>query len=367
MSIKLVDILRDPHQSQGLSLNQWSELVSEARFFSMLSQLRSVFTGAGIWDEIPNAAKTAIQSDIYTSKNQRRLLEIEARELSTIFTQANITFTYLKGAAYQLMHLKPFTGRLMADIDVLVAKQDLAKAEQILLSNMWMSSSVTDYDDKFYREWSQEIPPMRHFERGTELDVHFNILPTILKNAPDASYLLSQTQVLPDYPNASHLKPSALTFHSMVHLFFESEYHKGIRDLYDLKLLIEHFESDSFWQDLMALDQQARNGDCVYLALRYCHRVFGVQVPAEVSAHYEQYKYNEPVQSLIDWSFIRVFCRYYPKHQLPLHSVAEAVLYWRGHLKRMPWYRLIPHLLKKSWRKIFEEEEKSIGSMFDEQ
>jgi len=105
---------------------------------------------------------------------------------------------YLKGSAYHLAGFSEFSGRLMSDIDILVSEATLPKVEKALKETGWLSTHLNDYDQKFYRQWSQEIPPMRHLKRRTELDLHFNILPKTLKESPTPSLLRSQAVDISD-------------------------------------------------------------------------------------------------------------------------------------------------------------------------
>ena len=90
----------------------------------------------------------------------------------------------LKGAAYIALGLPLAEGRRIADIDILTEKQNLRAAERELIFYGWAKTKTDDYDQRYYREWMHEIPPLQHRQRGTVVDVHHNILPPILKRAP---------------------------------------------------------------------------------------------------------------------------------------------------------------------------------------
>ena len=97
------------------------------------------------------------------------------------------SLVFLKGAAYIAKNLSCSFGRTFSDIDVLVKKQDLPRIEQTLKFSDWLKTEIDDYDEKYYRTWMHEIPPLQHVHRGTILDVHHNILPSTNKNTPDAN------------------------------------------------------------------------------------------------------------------------------------------------------------------------------------
>ncbi len=172
-----------------MSPRELSQIVAEARYYNMLAQLKPLCEQSDIWFELPVEFQRHVLSAEYTYTNQLRLLAQEHHHISQLFSRLNIRWVYLKGAAYQLADISYMQGRLMNDIDILVPQEQIAMAEEALMEHGWLHKKLTDYDDKFYRDYSQEIPPLRHFDRQTELDVHFNILPTILNHGPDPRHL----------------------------------------------------------------------------------------------------------------------------------------------------------------------------------
>lgn len=239
---RLADVLIEPSKLTKIPLSSVSEVISEARYHSMLSQLSYICKQRDCWDELPQKLKEHLTASEHAYVNQKAQLQFEAEEFSCLLSPLGINWVYLKGSAYHLADMSEFRGRMMADIDILVSEQDLPLVESTLASNGWVQSHVNDYDDKFYREWSQEIPPLHHFERRTELDLHFNILPKTIQQSPNSEVLVENSLTLEPgsqkEKGARILSPEAMAIHSSVHLFYESEFHKGFRDLYDLYLQI---------------------------------------------------------------------------------------------------------------------------------
>lgn len=344
----LTDILADPHRFTSLSAKDQSKIIAEARYFNMLAQLKPVFGTSGEWDALSPKVKQHINAAYTIFTHQQTRLLYEKRHFQQLFCSLNIEWTYLKGAAYHLAHFPEFHGRLMSDIDILVKESSLPKLEKALQKQGWLPTHLNDYDQKFYRQWSQEIPPMRHLHRRTELDLHFNIVPKTLKESPDPILLLAQTLEI-DVSSGKILNPPAMVVHSAIHLFYESDFSKGTRDLYDLYLLLTKFSTQpDFWKDLMRLQTQIGNGDSVFYALRYCQQAFQLTIPEQVQDFYQQYQPNRIKSKLADFAFKRAFIYSYPEHRLLGHQIAVWMLYVRGHLKRMPLRLLLPHLLRKS-------------------
>ncbi len=346
----LTKCLADPTCFLTLTKKQQSLVIAEARYFNMLAQLKPAFEKTGLWEQLPSSIKQHIHAAHAIFVHQQDQLYFEKRQFQKIFTALNIEWVYLKGSAYHFAGFSEFSGRLMSDIDILVSEAVLANVEKALKEQGWLSTHLNDYDQKFYRQWSQEIPPMRHLKRRTELDLHFNILPNTLKESPNPSLLRSQAVDIDDNENTGKiLSPAAMVIHSAIHLFYESEYSKGVRDLYDLYLLLTRFTNQpEFWNQLMELQTQIGNGDSMYYALRYCQQAFDLVVPQHVEVFYQQYKPSHLKLTVADFAFKRALFHSFPTNRLPGHQAAIWILYIRGHLKRMPVKLLIPHLLRKA-------------------
>ena len=53
------------------------------------------------------------------------------------------------------------------------------------MAHGWLRMKIDPYDDRYYRVWMHEIPPLRHRERKTEIDLHHTILPRTSRLKPD--------------------------------------------------------------------------------------------------------------------------------------------------------------------------------------
>ena len=69
------------------------------------------------------------------------------------------------------------SGRVFADVDILIAQPLLGEAESLLTLQGWMSDKLDAYDQRYYRQWMHELPPLQHMRRSSVIDVHHAILP----------------------------------------------------------------------------------------------------------------------------------------------------------------------------------------------
>lgn len=346
----LIDVLITPRLLISLSAQNQSLIISEARYFTMLAQLYYLYESEGLLDKLPQKIRTHLHNSTYQYQCQHAKLLDEKGYFVDLFTAHNFRWIYLKGSAYQLSNMPYFKGRMMGDIDILVEEDALASVEHCLLQQGWMAKKVTDYDDSFYRKLAHEIPPLTHLIRKVDLDVHFNILPRTIKQRIDPQLLFAASIPLEGNNNERTLLPAAMLFHSAIHLFSESEFHKGLRDLYDIRLFIQaHQQDDAFWQQLIELHQKLGHQQSLFLALRYARIIFNATIPRKISRYYHAYRPSRAHLALLDYCFIPVFTHSFAPRQTFKVKCASAFLYLRGHLKRMPLPMLIMHLSRKSW------------------
>jgi hypothetical protein len=120
--------------------------------------------------------------------------------------------------------LPPAQGRLFADIDILVPKAALAQAESTLMLHGWLSSHHSAYDQRYYRRWMHELPPMTHIRRKSNLDVHHNLLPETARLRTRPELVIAASQPIPCYQSLRLPCLEDLVLHSATHLFHEGEW-----------------------------------------------------------------------------------------------------------------------------------------------
>ena len=94
--------------------------------------------------------------------------------------------------------LPPSRGRLLSDVDLLVPRERLDSFEQTLLGHGWESVKLEEYDQRYYRTWMHELPPLSHPERGLEVDIHHTISPLTSRLSPDPARLIADSIPLAD-------------------------------------------------------------------------------------------------------------------------------------------------------------------------
>ncbi len=346
----LLEVLCQPARAGTLDLPRWDLLVRQARRAELLGHLHWLLAQEGLLPAVPPAPLVHLESARVYARAQQRVVRWEARCILRALAPLEIPVVFLKGAAYLLAGLPNSEGRLFSDVDILVPRPRLEAVERELMRHGWMSTHLDAYDQRYYRTWMHELPPLRHIRRRTVLDVHHNILPDTARLHPRASRLLADA--VPAGRNALVLSPPDMVLHSATHLFHDGELERGLRDLVDLDLLLRHFGTDEgFWE---ALPRRAAELDLqrpLYYALRHCRRLLDTPVPSAVLEAVADAAPPPPLRALMDVLFGRGLEVDHDSCRAVGDGLARWLLYMRSHYLRMPLYLLIPHLLRKASRR----------------
>jgi hypothetical protein len=225
--------LRDPAVVLGWDLAQWEYVIRLSRRLRLLGRLAEGVAAAGLLEQVPAQAARHLRAEMHVSRWRTAALRWVLERVDTALAQAPYPRVLLKGAAYLGQELPIAHGRLPSDADILVPLEHLADAQARLLRAGWAEAGMDDHDQRYYREWSHELPPMRHPLHALELDLHHNIVPPVARATVDAAPLLARLQ--PSiWPGWQVLQPADQVLHSATHLFGDSEARDRLRDLVDL-------------------------------------------------------------------------------------------------------------------------------------
>jgi hypothetical protein len=349
MNNLLLRALRNPRLAVSLSLPEWELLVRQARHANLLARLAHRLQACGDMGRIPPQPRRHLVAAQLLAQAQREEVRREVRFIADALASIDTPVILLKGAAYVMAGLPSAEGRLFSDIDVLVDRKQLNQAEAALMLAGWATTHHTPYDQRYYRQWMHEVPPLLHLKRQTVLDLHHTILPLTARLKPDAHKLIAAARPLPGHPKLWTLAPTDLVLHSMTHLFHNEEMSHGLRDLSDLDLLLRHFGAEEgFWA---CLAERARELDLtrpLYYGLRYTARLLDTSVPPQAVSQIKRYAPPGFLRPLMDGLWKRGLG--------PLHCTATdacarpalSALYIRAHWLRMPPLLLARHLFVKA-------------------
>lgn len=348
----VVHALRHPGELPGLTLPQWETLVRQARQADLLARISVQIEARGLHAEVPPAPRAHFDAARWVAAAQRDEVLREIGHLRRALAPLELPVLLLKGAAYLAVQLPSAAGRVFSDTDILVPKARLADAESALMMNGWMGTHHDAYDQRYYREWMHELPPLEHLQRRTVLDVHHTILPETARLKPDAGKLIAAARPVAGMEGVSVLAPVDMVLHGITHLLHNEELSHGLRDLSDLDLLLRHFGVDpDFWP---ALVERAREMDLarpLHYALHSAQRILSTPVPAQTLTAAAHAAPGWPLSALMDALWWRALRSQHRTTAPRWTGAALFMLYVRAHWMRMPPLLLTRHLAVKAWKR----------------
>lgn len=330
----------------NMSPENWESITRVARSAAVLSRIASNYkTKFSV--QLPEYIVEQFEATNRHAELLKQQVFFEAHELDQHISKCSSQpAIFLKGAAYVLSQNSTGQGRIFSDIDILVKKDDLPRIEKRMQAFAWFPNSIHDYDQKYYREWAHEIPPLVRAVRGTVADIHHNLIPLISGKAPDINLFLDQLRQLDCgyYVLSAH----AMTLHSVIHLFYQEEFIHGFRDLSDLHLLFnENQNNPAFYDDLLTLAQKTQFCRELFYACRYLQSTFDTDINKIFLNKLSAYKPSKLKLILLDWVFSRVLI---PRHSIVnkgFTSAAHQMAFIRGHWLKMPFHILCIHTFNK--------------------
>lgn len=341
------EVLSNPALVAGLSLAEWDLLVRQARRSGLLSRVAETLLESEWQASIPQPVHWHLRAEQVLAERQKIAVRWEVSQILNALTELDIPVILLKGAAYVMADLPAARGRLFSDVDIMVPFEWINQAEAALMLSGWHAQTDDAYDERYYRQWMHEIPPMIHLKRGSVVDMHHAILPRTARYHPDPQKLRAAAIPVKGTSRLLVLQPVDMVLHAACHLFHDGELPHGLRDLSDMDLLMRHFGRDQdFWFTLPGRAAELDLARPLFYALRYTRHFFGTPIPDSVD---EALVKAEPMLlPLVDRLFKRVLAPEHSSCRDYLTRPARFAAYVRAHWLRMPPLMLTRHLLHKA-------------------
>lgn len=331
---------RDRGSVRAYDDETWSQLFAEARAAGVLPRLADALLPV-MADAVPHGLRDQLLASQRLADGLVTDVRREMAHIDTALKPLGTRVVYLKGAAYVAAELPPFRGRIFSDIDVLVGKAQLAEAEAMLMLGGWIAQPLSEYDRRYYREWSHEVPPMLHLQRGTTIDLHHSLVMPTCRVRVAVEKMISAAVAIPGMPNRYRLDDADLVLHAASHLLLNAEFDRGLRDLWDMDLLLRHFSTDKpdFPEQVLARAAEVGLAQVADQAFSLCRWLFSTPVPAEASAG----------KGGVMWLLKNSIASRHPDTRSRWQGLADELLLVRELQLRLPARLLLRHL----WHKAF--------------
>ncbi len=350
----LLEALRTPENLPALSPVDWDLLLRVARRARLLGRLQSDLAQAGLLESIPPRAAAHLRASRNVIEHRKTLVSWEVNRILWALKGIEVPLILLKGTAYLLAELPPAQGRIFADVDLLVPEARVSEIEERLVDRGWFKTQIDPYDDRYYRVWMHEIPPLRHWERGTEIDIHHRLLPKTSRLSSDPAPLFAASRPLADR-RLHVLAPADMVLHALVHLFLEGDPDEGLRfrDLVDVHDLLCHFaDQPGFWEGLLPRARELGFQRPLFYGLQHARQLLATPIPPEVWQELEDAAPAWPIRKLMQHLLKLALLPEHPDYPSHWATLARWLIYVRSHWLRMPPALLARHLSFKAWLRL---------------
>jgi len=332
----------------------WELLIRQARHANLLSRVAVLLQESDLLNRLPEKPRLHFCNAMRLAEANARSSNWEVRQVYDALHTADIEFLLLKGAAYIWLQNDAAKGRLFSDTDIMVEKVHLELAERSLARKAWFGDSYDRYKQRYYRKWMHEIPPLRHIQRQTTLDVHHTILPPTSRLKPKPMQLWDSAVPVEQMPGLFTLSPIDMILHSATHLFHEGEFGQGLRDISDLDLLLrQYIVANDDWSSLLRRSIELNLERPLFYALNYAAQILHTPISKSTITEAGRLARLNPMQRRwMDALFLRALAPSHSSCRVKGYGLACWLLYIRSHWLRMPVHLLIPHLFRKSWMRL---------------
>ncbi len=349
---RVIAALRNPEPLAEMSLAEWDVLVRQARSADLLARIGGLLDERGMLEQVPAAPRAHLTSAIHLASAQQDEVRREVAHIMDALHALAVPVVLLKGSAYVLAALPAALGRTFSDVDILVPRPRLGEVEAALMLAGWATTHHDAYDQRYYRQWMHELPPLQHTRRGTVLDVHHAILPDTARLRPDSRRLLAAAHRVPGANGVYVLAPTDVVLHSMTHLFHNEELSHGLRDLSDLDRLLRHFgAAPGFWDALVPRAAELDLRRPLYYGLLCTGSILETPIPQAVWDDARRAAPAGLLRPLMAQLWRWALRSPHGSAAERLTGASRAALYLRAHWLRMPPALLLRHLLVKALRR----------------
>lgn len=339
-----------------LAERDWERLLGQARRARLEVRLANHVIEQGWLAAVPERAQVQLHNARKHGLRLQDELLWEADRIAAALAEFEGPVVVLKGGAYRLIGQAHAEGRLYSDIDLLVPRAGLRAAERALFRAGWIAATLTPYDERYYRDWMHELPPLQHVVRMSSLDLHHTLTPPTSRLPVDAALLLAELEPVPQLPRLSVLSPRDRILHSLVHLLQDGDFSAALRDLLDVRdLLLAQQGEAGFGLRLVARAEQLGLVRPLFHGLVQAEQLFGPLLDAAARTRLAAVAPPRWQAALLRTLLDSAVRPTHPDFDTAFTPWARQALYVRSHWLRMPWHQILPHLARKAWMRARAE------------
>ena len=266
---------------QDLNKIDWEGLVNLAGQYNLIPILYGRLKTLDILPFIPESLTEHLRVAYLANATRNMLLLHEAGFIFTALKNAGIPAVGLKGL-FLLENVYADIGmRQMSDLDIMLHKTHIPQALNALETLGYQPT--TYFDIRNENVDIKHVPPLIKPEGPYYLELHWTILE---ENEPftintHGLWDRAMPAIIADVDTLA-LSPEDLVMHLCLHLTYQHHLKLGLRGLYDIALVIDHYEKQLNWEKLIQIGQEWGAARLTWLTLILVEEIFKGIIPPNV-------------------------------------------------------------------------------------
>lgn len=259
----------------------WGHIAHTARMLGLGALLYSRCGDHGVREQIPAHVLRSLKDDYFFGQARNMKVYAELKKVLAAFATQGVPVMVLKGAALAELIYRHIGLRSMADIDLLVKREDLGRAAAILEEIGFLADE--HYRSKqWYRERHHHLAPYLAPDRSVSVEIHWHV---IERTAP-ADFPIDECWTRPTAVQIAampcyRLSAAHFLFHVAFHLSAGNQFLSQLRGVCDVAEIVRNFRREIDWQELLRVTGLARSNRHLYIVLRLASELFGASVPKD--------------------------------------------------------------------------------------
>jgi hypothetical protein len=268
-----------------LTVSDWADVLRQAGENGLTALLYHQVKTLVPAPPVPPLALAHLRDAAVQSAAQSLQIGRELAYILEAFRSRDIPVIVLKGGYLGQVVYKSFALRTMCDLDVMVRRDDLARAADVLTEHGYLPQYAGVEDVDYARH--HHLRPMAR-PGGIRIEIHWSIAHPAAPFAVDIDGLWARarrTEIAG--VDVLALSPEDLLLHLCLHTSFSHKFRIGVRACWDILEVVRRHRTTMDWDQVVRRAQEWKVGRYVYLTLRLVREVMAADVPAAVIAALE--------------------------------------------------------------------------------
>lgn len=275
----------------------WEAILASASHHDVAPLLYRSLTNTGKGHGIPQEVMDRLRTAYLDNLARNMYLYAELRRILETLYKNDVPVIFLKGAALAKTVYGDIGLRPMSDVDILVRREDLSKAVELLFHMGYglCGNQETKGQDINIKElintYNRHVPALSHPQGIQKLDIHW----TIPDSPCNIAGLWERAKTIKiDKADVMVLSLEDLLLHLSLHTSVHHKFHDhGLKQLYDIAITIHRYFKEIDWEQLRLRAYEWRTGKYLHLTLRLSREILGANVPERILSALKPKAFNE--------------------------------------------------------------------------